>query len=224
MNLAYIANWIYTRQAPTFFTAGIYVILGCYINVLGRQSSILSPKMYLWIFCTCDVISLVVQAIGGGMTASQSSKVNGDTSTGTNIMVAGIAFQLASITIFVTCAADFVRRCLREDRHLLQGFDLRPALVLFSATTFSLVLIYIRCIYRTIELAEGWNGYVISNERYFIALDGAMMAPAVIIFNFFHPGWLLPVDVTNEKVAPYSNKNGTGDSVVEIGDRVGKPA
>ena len=188
-------SWLTICKAPTFFTAGIYVILGCYIKVVGRESSILSPRMYLWIFCTCDVISLVVQAIGGGMTATQSNKINGNTDTGTHIMVAGIVFQLASITVFVACALDFIRRCFRDRlllEKLMEPSIRRSTLVLFTATTLSIIFIYIRCIYRTIELAQGWSGYLITHERYFIALDGAMMAPAVVIFNFFHPSWLLP--------------------------------
>lgn len=43
--------------APTFFTAGVYVILGRQIQILGRRVSPLSPALYLWIFCTIDVIS-----------------------------------------------------------------------------------------------------------------------------------------------------------------------
>ena len=159
--------------------------------------------MYLWIFCTCDIISLVVQAVGGGMAATQSSKIGGDTSTGTNIMVAGIVFQLASITVFVALAVDFVCRCFRH-RELVPRLlerdprkSLRPAIVLFCATAFSIVCIYVRCIYRTIELAQGWDGYLIKRERFFVAMDGAMMVPCVINFNIFHPGWLLPPGAAN---------------------------
>lgn len=175
--------------APTFFTAGIYVILGRFIQILGRESSILRPSLYLWIFCTCDVISLVVQAIGGGMASGEAGKIGGDTAPGTHIMVAGIVFQLFSITIFVICAADFVRRCIRL--RLFQNLT-GSAVPLFGAMILSVVCIYIRSIYRTIELSQGWSGYLITHESYFIALDGAMMIVAVAVFNFLHPGWLLP--------------------------------
>ncbi|KAJ5235029.1 uncharacterized protein N7469_004197 [Penicillium citrinum] len=186
--------------APTFFTAGIYVILGRFIQVLGRESSILKPSLYLWIFCTCDVISLVIQAIGGGLASGEASKINGNTAPGTHIMVAGIVFQLFSITIFVLCAADFVRRCLRL--RLLQNLD-GSAIPLFAATILSVVCIYIRSIYRTIELSQGWSGYLITHESYFIALDGAMMIVAVAVFNVLHPGWLLPRNVaTSKREAP----------------------
>lgn len=47
--------------APVFFTAALYVLLGILINVLGRESSLLSAKMYTIVFLSCDVISLVVQ-------------------------------------------------------------------------------------------------------------------------------------------------------------------
>lgn len=175
--------------APTFFTAGIYILLGNFIKHFGSQSSILRPSLYLWIFCTCDVISLVVQAIGGGMASSESSKINGNTDPGTYIMVGGIVFQLVSITIFVACAADFVRRSVQQG---LLARSSRSLVVLFTAMLFSVLCIYVRSIYRTIELIQGWDGYLITRQKYFIALDGAMMVAAVAVFNFCHPAWLMP--------------------------------
>ncbi|KAL3434459.1 RTA1 like protein-domain-containing protein [Aspergillus tetrazonus] len=175
--------------APTFYTAGVYVLLGRFIELLGRDSSILSPRVYLIIFVTCDIISLVVQAIGGGMASVAAAQENGNTTPGTNIMVAGIIFQMASITVFVLCAADFVRRTLA--RRLLQNYT-KTIVPLLAAMVFSVLCIYVRSIYRTIELLEGWSGYLITTERFFIALDGSMMVLAVAIFNLIHPGWFLP--------------------------------
>jgi hypothetical protein len=63
---------------------------------------------------------------------------------------------------------------------------------LLIAMIFSIVLIYIRSIYRTIELLQGWTGYLITHQAYFIALDGSMMVPAVAIFNIIHPAWFTP--------------------------------
>lgn len=176
-------------EAPTFYTAGVYVLLGRFIELLGRDSSILSPRVYLIIFVTCDIISLVVQAIGGGMASVAAAQENGNTTPGTNIMVAGIIFQMASITVFVLCAADFVRRTLA--RRLLQNYT-KTIVPLLAAMVFSVLCIYVRSIYRTIELLEGWSGYLITTERFFIALDGSMMVLAVAIFNLIHPGWFLP--------------------------------
>ena len=175
--------------APVFYTAGIYILLGRLIKIFGPESSILSPKLYLWIFCTCDVVSLVIQAAGGGMASSASNGV-GDTAPGTNTMVAGIVFQLVSISVFVYFAFDFLRRTSRAGLLRMGKMDSINYIIL--AMIISIVFIYIRSIYRVIELAQGWSGYVMTHEVFFIILDGVMMVIAVGIFNVFHPGWLLP--------------------------------
>ncbi|KAF2137940.1 uncharacterized protein K452DRAFT_216069, partial [Aplosporella prunicola CBS 121167] len=171
--------------APTFFTAGIYVILGRLIGIMGRSSSPISEKMYLIIFVTCDVVSLVVQAVGGAMAsiASQSDPPK-DTKPGTNIMVAGIVFQMASITLFCCFFVLFLWRVRRRTLSL-------RIKVLIAATTLSIFVIYIRSVYRTIELAQGWDGYLITHEGYFVSLDGAMMVIAVAVFNLVHPAYFL---------------------------------
>lgn len=172
--------------APSFFSAGIYFILGKLIRLLGPQYSALSWKMYLYIFCSCDILSLTIQAIGGGMASEANNTVGGDTAPGTHIMVAGIVFQLASMTLFVGFFIDFLRKARAgppEKRVMIR----RTVAAMF----FSVVLIYIRSIYRTIELSEGWAGYLITHESYFIGLDGSMMIAAVAVFNLVHPGWEL---------------------------------
>jgi hypothetical protein len=195
--------------APVFFTAGLYILLGRLIMVAGRESSYLSPKAYLWIFCVADVISLLMQAAGGGL-ASIESSAQKSTALGSNLMLAGIVFQTFSITVFVICAVDFVRRTSR--RHLIDPYrkSLTPMLY---AMFFSLTCIYIRSIYRVVELAQGWAGFLITHQIYFVILDGMMMALAVGVFNFVHPGWLLspksefdmPKEVSNASLNTPSN-------------------
>ncbi|RBR15527.1 hypothetical protein FVER53590_25993 [Fusarium verticillioides] len=181
--------------APVFFTAGVYIILGRLIQVFGRDCSILRPNLYLWIFCTCDVISLFVQAIGGGMASAAVKKVNGNTEPGTNTMVAGIVFQLASMSLFVGLATDFLIRITR--RGMLNAGK-KSSIPILSAMTLSLLCIYLRSIYRTIELLQGWTGYLVTHERYFIALDGTMMVIAVGVFNFVHPATFLPPSLAED--------------------------
>jgi len=152
---------------------------------MGKQSSPLSSRAYLWIFCTCDLVSLVVQAAGGGMAAIAIDATPAeDTGPGTNVMVAGILFQMASVTAFSILFGIF---CFRMKIQLL---SMRTK-TLLAATTISILMIYIRSIYRTIELLQGWNGYLITHEIYFIVLDGALMVICGGIFNIVHPGWFL---------------------------------
>jgi hypothetical protein len=58
------------------------------------------------IFLTADIVSLVLQAIGGGWAAS----VTPSPDAASNLMLAGIAFQLGVMIIFVFIGLDF---CLR---------------------------------------------------------------------------------------------------------------
>ncbi|PYH87226.1 RTA1-domain-containing protein [Aspergillus uvarum CBS 121591] len=177
--------------APTFFTAGIYVILARLVSTFGRNSSLMPPKLYVWIFCICDVIALGVQGTGGGMASSSSSSSSSSQTTGTHIMVGGIIFQLVSITLFVALATDFVLRLSkRKPPHAIRSNT--PLLLLGGATVFSLLLIYIRSVYRTIELLHGWTSATMRNEKLLIGLDGAMMVPAVWVYNLLHPAALLP--------------------------------
>lgn len=123
------------------------------------------------------------------MASGQAGKVDGNTKPGTDVMVAGIIFQLASITVFVLFAVDFLNRVYKQRLlRTVQG----SVMPLLLAMCFSIILIYVRSIYRAIELLQGWSGYLITHQDYFIALDGAMMVPAVAIFNIIHPGWFMP--------------------------------
>ena len=160
------------------------MILGRLIALKGPSSSPISPKLYLWIFCTCDVISLVVQAVGGALASNATSTPNGNTKPGTDIMVAGILFQLASIGVFTVLGIMFLIRVRKV------GFE-RNLQLLVAATSLSVVVILVRSVYRAIELLQGWSGFLITHEPYFIVLDGAMMVVAVSIFNLLHPAWLL---------------------------------
>ena len=151
---------------------------------MGPFSSPIKPKMYLWIFCTCDVLSLVIQAVGGGLASQASSEVNGDTKPGTDTMVAGIVFQLASITIFAYLLLVFLKRV----RQQVLSRDLK---LMVAAACFSVVMIYARSVYRTVELLQGWSGFLITHQIYFVVLDGSLMVAAVGIFNILNPGRLL---------------------------------
>ncbi|KAG9050034.1 hypothetical protein FS837_008014 [Tulasnella sp. UAMH 9824] len=55
------------------------------------------------------------------------------------------------------------------------------------------VFIYVRSIYRTIELLDGWNGPIITNETLFNVLDGMQILLAMVTLNVLHPGWLIPI-------------------------------
>jgi uncharacterized membrane protein YphA (DoxX/SURF4 family) len=64
---------------PTFFSAGIYALLGMLIMLTpgGASFSKLEPRRYIAIFVTCDVFALILQAVGGGTLVLSSKLDNG---------------------------------------------------------------------------------------------------------------------------------------------------
>lgn len=143
----------------------------------------------------------------------------------------GIVFQLAAITIYVALASEFLWHCFMErpvGRHSAASDDFasdeketaeQPAaephvltrrlrLMIFGLS-FSTLCIFVRSVYRAIELANGWTGRIITIQVYFSefsavfarafkvltlstdVLDGAMIVLAMYTLNVFHPGLLL---------------------------------
>lgn len=105
----YIMQSVCLTIAPAFIMAGVYFLFGQLVVIHGRQYSILKPMWYSYFFITADVVSLLIQAAGGAA-ASVASTNHEDTSTGTNIMIAGIAAQVAAMTAFLVFWFEFINR------------------------------------------------------------------------------------------------------------------
>jgi len=71
-----------------------------------------------------------------------------------------------------------------------KDFPAKVRLMLVGAG-ITTVWVIIRSVYRTIELADGWTGQIITNQVYFNVLDGAPIVLAMATLNVSHPGWLL---------------------------------
>jgi hypothetical protein len=169
--------------SPVFFTAALFVMLAQLSIQRGAHYSLIPPRLYLYIFCTCDVIALLIQAAGAAI-ASHEFDTQGDPEKGTHVVVAGLGFQLAAMTVFFACFLGFIARSFRQTWP-------RHEVVLVGSMLLSFVSLYIRCVYRTVQLAEGWLGYLSTHERFFLALDAALMVVCVGIFVPFNPGTLL---------------------------------
>lgn len=83
---------------PAFYSAAIYLCFSRIVNVYGNTLSLLRPKIVTIIFIGGDFISLVLQAAGGAIASTAENETNND--MGVNIMIAGLATQVAATTIF----------------------------------------------------------------------------------------------------------------------------
>jgi hypothetical protein len=179
---AFLAQTVTLIIAPAFFSAALYVVFGQIIIIIGRQYSFLAPKWYTLIFVIADLISLIVQGIGGGQ-AAVAAQTHSDTSNGTHIMIAGICWQMFSMSVYVLLVILYIFRIKKAKVVLSQTMK-----IFLSGMGIITLMIFIRCIYRTVELQAGWKGYIITHEVYFACLDGLPMIIALIAFNVFHPG------------------------------------
>lgn len=166
------------HTAPCFFSAAIYYILGEMITQYGRRYSLISARLYLAIFVSFDLISIIIQAVGGASASKAGSEdPPGNTKPGTHIMMAGIIIQLVSMSAFGLLWLIFLWRARAVP----------ISRILLTVTTFSAFCIIVRNFYRTVELSQGWKGYLITHEVYFAVLDGALMALSVGIFDVWFP-------------------------------------
>ena len=85
-------------SAPAFYSAGIYYTSKHICLTFGSGSSRLRPGLYTWIFISCDVFSIMLQAAGGA-TASASHD-DAVLRIGDDITIAGLATQVATMVAF----------------------------------------------------------------------------------------------------------------------------
>ncbi|KIJ21776.1 hypothetical protein PAXINDRAFT_95276 [Paxillus involutus ATCC 200175] len=200
-----------TILAPTPLVAANFIILGKIITQLGTQYSRLSPKLYTVIFCSFDVVCLIVQAIGGALAAQEVNQWR-SASEGGNIMLVGIAAQMVSIAVYVACAGEFFLRFFADSPlrkvSTASAEKLGPLVngkmkYMIVGLVFETTCIFVRSVYRTIELSNGWAGIIISTQVYFNVLDGGMVALAIYTLNFAHPGFLIEepaMEETNQMI------------------------
>lgn len=215
----FLCQFICLTISPAFIMAGIYYILGRMLRLHGDNFSMLKPKWFSYIFVSCDLISLIVQAVGGAMAAFA---VTDKTSTddGTNVMVGGIAFQVVSMSLFYLALLEFLFKIYfrnsPEVTFSLRNFfalffntkrgsemrvHLEPNYVaeyqsirakkLFPYIPLSLAVatffIYIRCIYRLVELSGGWTGFVMTHEAFLFSLDALQVTFCCLTMALWHP-------------------------------------
>jgi hypothetical protein len=172
---------------PSFFAAAIYLTLKHFVLYCGPQYSILKPRLYPWVFVGCDFASIVLQAIGGGVASSGGSSNNMKiVNAGNNIIITGIAFQVATMSVCGLLVVSYLWRYrkARAVRHASveksafehsksQGTVSERKLYFFGAmVVLAYVTILIRCIYRLPEMAGGWGNALMRKETEFLLLDG----------------------------------------------------
>lgn len=160
--------------APAFFAAGIYLTLKHIVLCFGKEGSYLKPKYYTWLFITFDIISLILQGVGGGIAAT-ANDAEDQLKLGSDIMMAGISFQVVVLVVFAAMATLYYVRRSRSKTSLSPSAEIVKRSIGFQlfigAFVFAFLAIFIRCVYRIAEMAGGWANPIMRKELEFIVLD-----------------------------------------------------
>jgi hypothetical protein len=123
-----------------------------------------NPRFFIWTFIPCDILSLVLQAAGGGLSAVQAGTSN---KTGVRMSMAGLIFQVITLIIFVALFVDYVwRYSSRYPGSLASKMKVFLAFLLIA-----ILLVLARCTFRIDELSDGYDGPLIHDEVLFMVLE-----------------------------------------------------
>ena len=143
--------------APTFVAAGVYLTLKHIVLNLGPEHSRLKPRLFTWIFISCDIGSLILQAAGGGVAAAAGNDNRKLLKAGDDIIIAGIAFQVVTMAVCGLFGLNFFWNVARHGNGLGGEKNLNGATPTISASRMRLIIsaeifayftVLIRCIYR----------------------------------------------------------------------------
>ncbi|KIJ24103.1 hypothetical protein M422DRAFT_237513 [Sphaerobolus stellatus SS14] len=187
-----------TILAPVFLTAALYAILGKVISIVGDKYSRLKARAYVKIFLIADTISLFVQGGRGGLSASAStvalSKIR------TYVTLDGIIFQLVSILCYSVLATEVAYRLAynkphvrnQEDRDVRRASGLPTNIFLMMLSLgIATTLVFVRSVYRAIELGDGYAGTIIRTQVWFNVFDALPMTIIMFTLNILSPVFLL---------------------------------
>ncbi|GAA5860590.1 hypothetical protein JCM1840_000309 [Sporobolomyces johnsonii] len=211
----YIAELTLLVIAPTFFSAALYWALGVIFALVAPTKSFLPTKWFKIVFISSDFAALVIQAVGGGMAGAagdDTKKLNTDS----KVMLAGIALQLAVMTIYVAYGIYWTCRARRQVK--LAGTKMQ---VMLGAMLLASCALIIRNGFRTAELHQGFRGKL-AEKQLMMLFDGVPIAFATCLLNIIHPHWFL---VTAPTVPPVADdEKATNASTTEVPAQPTNPA
>ncbi|KAJ7841143.1 RTA1 like protein-domain-containing protein [Mycena leptocephala] len=175
--------------SPTPLIAVNFFLLSRITIRLGHCYARLSPRWYMVVFPSIDVVALLVKVIGGWTVTLATDHASAQ--RGAHIVLGGILVQFVVAITYWCLASDFFIRYafdrpvkVRMSDHAVVG--LRTARMIYTLG-FSSLILFIRPIFRLIEFASGCHNSLIDDEVYFYILEGPMVVLATVAINLENP-------------------------------------
>ncbi|ERF73299.1 hypothetical protein EPUS_03132 [Endocarpon pusillum Z07020] len=177
--------------APAFLSASIYLAISRIIPIYSCTLSRFKPRTYAFLFVTCDIIALLLQAAGGAI-ASFADNVDEEKDEdkmrkmGIDIMVAGVSWQVFSLGLLGIFSWEFawrIRKAGERDLSVLGGSGCS-----YQRLGLAPLAVFVRSVFRCAELREGFRGKLANQQVTFMGLEGGMIVIAVGLLTVWHPG------------------------------------
>ncbi|KAL2126590.1 hypothetical protein VTI74DRAFT_576 [Chaetomium olivicolor] len=198
----FIVQSLLLLVAPALFAASIYIILGRIIAfVRGERYSIVPTRWLTKAFVAGDVVSFLLQMVGGGIQAAGTLSLF---NLGEKIIIAGLFAQVAFFGFFVVVAVSFHRRFVRYEEDAAREKPLwrRHLYALYAGS----LLIMIRSVFRVVEYLMGNNGFLLRHEYFLYVFDAALMFLVMVLFLLVHPSQFTTLLVTEGERYPMRKK------------------
>ncbi|KAJ7171522.1 RTA1 like protein-domain-containing protein [Mycena filopes] len=208
--------------SPCAFLAANYILLVRLAHTLDAEARArclpLRSALVVRLFVGSDVTTFVLQGCGGGLTAIGGTLAD----VGAKISMFGLSLQLLSYVLFTGLLINFGRRVRTDFPAYWQPrassnppfrlFSWQPSTdwrVLYFTTCATCVGILIRSVFRIIEFAGGYTGFVSTHEGFFYVFDALPLWLAMALYCFVWPPRFLPLPL-----ASHSQGGGPGESEV----------
>ncbi|SCV02459.1 LAME_0H01002g1_1 [Lachancea meyersii CBS 8951] len=177
----YVAQTVMLLVAAAFMAATIYMNFGRLLVLMNATSVSFVPiRFSTTIFVTGDVISILLQAVGGSILgASDNHKL------GSNIIIAGLVVQVLVFGLFVITEIRFL--LLADKVSPLTPRISRQWRILNLNLFWCSILILVRSIVRLVEFIQGYSGYIIKHEWFIYVFDAVPMFLVAVFFIITFP-------------------------------------
>jgi hypothetical protein len=207
----YICQTVLIFAAPPIYSAAEYNILGHLMRYLPMNAPF-HPGRVVVFFIYLGVAVESLTGAGAAILATSSIDHTSSVLTGGTLLSVSLVLQGAVEIGFVSLVALIHRRYVG---HGMSTPNVRSTCMMLYGTS---TLVLIRCIFRAIEAFAVYTttdcnslcSFVVRNEWYLYAFEGAPMVMYTFWINIVHPGRLLPssphrylhFDAVTERIGP----------------------
>lgn len=206
---ASIAMQVILVIAPSFFTLANYVTVGRIMRALNVPKILIKSGWVASVFFGLEILALVTQSAGAGLSVSNKSSSNSSSNSsednsnqnagkGQALLMLGLGMQVLFLTVFIF----FTVGVNRKTNSIASAENQKRLRLVYVGLYATSILLNIRCIFRLIEFAQGFYGFLSNHEVFLYIFDTIPVFCCVVLYTIFHYGLHspTPTDFSNPKV------------------------